>query len=148
VSVRVRAAESRDFEAVTALLEELGRATVTDVTRDDCRRIFEGHLARADTAHLVAEDADGRVVGFCSLHFRERLNYPTEDAWVPDLIVSGGARRRGAAQMFLQEAERRARERGCWLLTLESGYQRAEAHLLYAAFGMADSGKQFTKLLR
>ena len=57
----------------------------------------------------MAED-DGEVIGFCSLHFRERLNYPTPDAWVPDLIVTERARRRGAARLLLEEAERRARD--------------------------------------
>ena len=67
-------------------------------------------MADGDAAHLVAED-DGEVIGFCSLHFRERLNYPTPEAWVPDLIVSERARRRGAARALLEEAERPARVR-------------------------------------
>jgi GNAT superfamily N-acetyltransferase len=145
--VRVRPAEAADFDSVTALLEELGRARVTDDTREACRAMFERHLADDRAAHLVAEDEDGVVVGFASLHFRDRLNFTTPDAWVPDLIVTQGARRRGAARALLEEAERLARERGCWALTLESGHQRREAHQLYAAFELADSGKQFTKLL-
>jgi (aminoalkyl)phosphonate N-acetyltransferase len=147
VSVRVRSAERGDFEAVTALLEELGRATVTDETRARCRRLFDDHTERDDASHLFAEDEGGRVIGFCSLHFRERLNYPTEDAWVPDLIVSADARRRGAGRMLLAEAERRGRERRCWQLTLESAYHRTEAHLLYGAVGLVDAGKYFTKPL-
>lgn len=142
--MNVRLAAAGDFEIVTALLEELGRARVTDETRDACRTVFEEHVAGSEAAHLVAEE-DGEVVGFCSLHFRERLNHPTPDAWMPDLIVTERARRRGAARMLLEEAERRARTRGCWSLTLESGYTRTEAHLLYEAFGMTDLGKYFGK---
>jgi GNAT superfamily N-acetyltransferase len=145
--VRVRPAAREDFDSVTALLEELGRARVTDDTRRACQAVFDRHLADDRAAHLVAEGEDGAVLGFCSLHFRDRLNFTTPDAWVPDLIVPKWARGRGAARALLEEAERLARERGCWQLTLESGHKRAEAHLLYAAFGMVDSGKQFTKLL-
>ena len=144
--MNVRLADSGDFEVATALLEELGRATVTDETRDACRVLFAEHVADGDAAHLVAED-DGEVIGFCSLHFRERLNHPTPDAWVPDLIVTERARRRGAAMMLLQEAERRARTRGCWQLTLESAYFRTDAHRLYEAFGLDDNGKYFIKPL-
>ena len=147
--MKVRSAEERDFDAVVALLEELGRAQVTDQTRARCRQIFEGHVrGQRAAAHLVAEDSHGFVVGFCSLHFRERLNFPTEDAWIPDLIVTAPARRRGAARMLLEEAERLARQRRCWQLTLESGYGRKEAHRLYLAFGMEDAGKMFWKRLR
>ena len=144
--MRVRPADAGDFERVTELLEELGRPEVTDKTRDACRAIFEEHVAGGECAHLVAEDG-GEVIGFCSLHFRERLNYPTPDAWVPDLIVTERARRRGAARVLLEEAERRARARGCLVLTLESAYFRSEAHHLYAAFGMDDVGKAFKKTL-
>jgi GNAT superfamily N-acetyltransferase len=144
--LRIRLADHGDFEAVTALLEELGRATVTDETRDICRALFEEHVADGEANHLVVEDG-GEVIAFCSLHFRERLNYPTPDAWIPDLIVTERARRRGAARALLEEAERRARTRGCWSLTLESGYQRTEAHKLYEAFGMTDLGKYFGKAL-
>jgi hypothetical protein len=78
--VRVRPATGEDFDRVTALLEELGRPKVADDTRADCRSIFERHLVDDRAAHLVAEDDDGEVVGFCSLHFRDRLNYTTPAA--------------------------------------------------------------------
>ena len=145
--MKVRLADTGDFEPVSELLEELGRAEVTDQTREACRAIFHEHVVGGDAAHLVAEDA-GEVVGFCSLHFRERLNFPTPEAWVPDLIVTQRARRRGAARALLEEAERRAQDRNCWQLALESAYPRTEAHSLYEAVGMDDVGKAFKKGLR
>ena len=145
--MRVRRAAAADFGSVTSLLEELGRATVSAESREACQAIWERHLGDERAAHLVAEDDEGAIVGFCSLHFRDRLNYPSPDAWVPDLIVTESARRRGVARALLAEAERLARERGCWQLTLESGYQREEAHQLYRALEMIDHGKYFTKPL-
>ena len=145
--MKVRLAAAHDFEAVIALLEELGRPQVTEETRDGCLAMFERHLRDGSAAHLVAEDEAGLVVGFCSLHFRDRLNYSTPEAWVPDLIVTESARRRGAGRALLAEAERQARERGCWLLSLESAHHRTEAHAFYRAFGMTDAAKAFTKLL-
>lgn len=142
----MRGAEPRDFADVTALLEELGRAVVTPATREAARAVYESQLAAADTAHLVAQDGEA-VVAFCSLHFRSRLNHPRPDAWIPDLVVTAGARRRGFARALLGEAEREARARGCRELMLESGYERREAHALYAAFGMTDLGKYFGKSL-
>lgn len=52
-----------------------------------------------------------------------------------------------AGPLVVEEAERRARERGCWALTLESGYAREEAHVLYEAFGMTNEGYYFGKPL-
>jgi GNAT superfamily N-acetyltransferase len=147
VSVSVRAARLGDFEAVSRLLEDLGRDVVTPDTEAACRRVFEAQVAEAGSGPLVVESADGTVIACCSLHFRARLNYPLPDAWIPDLIVSAGARRQGAARLMLEEAERLARERGCWELTLESAYRRTEAHQLYEAFGMENQGYYFGKPL-
>ena len=122
-------------------MEELDRSPAVD--RDGCRRVYEQQLAEG-AAHLLAF-LDGEAVGFCSLHFRSRLNEPTPQAWIPDLIVTASARRQGVARTLLAEAERLAREAGCHGLTLESGHHRAEAHRLYEAFGMTNAGFYFTK---
>jgi len=145
--MNVRSAEPRDFEAVTVLLEALGRREVTDETRDRCREIYAAQLSDPSADHVVAENDDGEIVGFCSLHFRKRLNYTTPEAWVPDLIVRDGQRRTGIGRALLDHAERRAIERGCWALSLESAHHRVEAHRFYAAFGMRDMGKSVRKLL-
>jgi len=145
--MRVRPAAPEDFQPVCDLLEELGRAPVTADTREACGRLWAHHLVDRETHHLVAESSAGTVIAFCSLHFRSRLNYPTPDAWIPDLIVSFSERGKGVARALLEEAEGRARRRGCFALTLESGYGRKEAHALYASFGMEDRGLYFGKPL-
>ena len=53
-----------------------------------------------------------------------------------------------AVTRLLEEAQRRARERGCHAIAAESGYRRAEAHHLYRTFRMRDEGKFFRKQLR
>ena len=145
--MKVRDAEPQDFDAVTRLLELLGRAVVTDETRDRCREIYAAQISDPAAKHLVAENDEGDVVAFCSLQFRNRLNHPTAQAWIPDLFVLETARRQGIARALLTEAERHAIDRGCWDLTLESAYHRTEAHVLYTNFGMRDAGKYFRKLL-
>ena len=145
--MRVRSAEPRDFDAVTALLEALGREAVTDEKRDRCRELYAAQVSDPTADHLVAEDDSGEIVGFCSLHFRSRLNYTTPQAWVPDLIVTESSRGTGVGRALLEHAERRAIERGCWEITLESAHFRHEAHRFYEAFGMRDAGKFFRKLL-
>jgi len=144
---RIRAARGDDFAAVAALLEKLGRDRVTPETREDCEALFRLQVVDPDAHHMVAENADGEVVAFCSLHFRPRLNYASEEAWIPDLIVRERSRRKGIGQALLAEAGQRASARGCRFLTLESGYQRTEAHHLYRRFGMQDDGRSFVKRL-
>ena len=144
--MRVRAARRDDFEVVTRLLIELGRPDARDEA--DARAVFDEQVVDPNAHHIVVEDDGGEVVAFCSLHFRTRLNWATPEAWIPDLVVTERARRGGVGLALLEEAQRRARERGCHALALESGYRRAEAHHLYRAFRMRDEGKSFRKDLR
>jgi len=145
--MNVRSAEPRDFDAVALLLEELGRKQVTDDTRDRCREIYAAQISDSASDHLVAENDEGEIVAFCSLHFRNRLNQPTPQARVPDLIVTEKLRGSGVGKALLEHAEHRAIERGCWEITLESAHHRREAHRFYANFGMRDAGLFFRKLL-
>lgn len=97
VGLTVRPIAEADFAAVSALLAELGRPAVTVDKEEAAQAVFRRHVAAPDTASLLAE-RDGVPVGFLSLHFRERLNHFTPDAWIPDLIVTerewgGGAAR-------------------------------------------------------
>jgi ribosomal protein S18 acetylase RimI-like enzyme len=142
----VRAAQETDFSRVTELLEELGRAEVTDDSYALARQVYLNQLEDPDASHMVAID-NGVVAGFCSLHFRTRLNHSTPQAWIPDLYVDPATRGRGAAKALLIEAERMARERGCYELVLESAFDRSEAHLLYSAAGMQETGRAFRKPL-
>jgi GNAT superfamily N-acetyltransferase len=146
--MRIRAARREDYGAVARLLEELGRPHVTGgAAEDDCAALYDQQVVDPDTHHLVAEN-DAGIVGFCSLHFRARLNWRTPEAWIPDLVVTESARRAGLGLALLEEAQRRARERDCHVLVLDSGYNAAEAHHLFRQFKMRDLGKQFVKELR
>lgn len=145
-SPAVRPATRRDFNAVSRLLAELGRPEVTPETQAAARAGYERHLLRDDTGSLVAE-ADGEVVGFMSLEFRERLNRTTREAWIPDLIVTKRARATGAGKALLRHGIRLARERGCHSITLESGYARTVAHRFYRMQGLEERGLYFVMKL-
>ena len=145
--MKVRSAGPGDFPDITRLLEQLGRPAVTPRTRTTCHAIYAAQLDDPDCEHLVAVTDRDAVIGFCSLHFRARLNNAAPQAWIPDLFVEERSRGAGVARALLAEAEQRARARGCSNLTLESGYDRKAAHVLYAGSGMKDAGKYFGKRL-
>jgi GNAT superfamily N-acetyltransferase len=143
----LRQARGDDFEAVAALLDELGRDPVTDEVRDDCRAVFRLQVVDPSSHHMVVVDASGAIVAFCALQFRHRLNLPAEEAWIPDLCAGEAARRDGVATALLEEAERLALARGCSRLATESAHQHAEAHEELRRFKMRDSGRHFHKRL-
>jgi GNAT superfamily N-acetyltransferase len=132
---------------VAALLAELGRPDVLGTDREAaCRDVFERYLERPDTVALVALE-DGRIVGFCDMEYRIRLNFTAPQAWIPDLIVTESMRSRGAGAALLARAEEMARARGCWGMSLESANWRARAHAFYERVGWTDTGKSFFRSL-
>jgi ribosomal protein S18 acetylase RimI-like enzyme len=131
--VTVRRAEADDADSVLALMEELGRPAVGADPQAQ-RDVLLEHLGRDDAAIFVAE-IDSQVVGAASFWIRPRLNWTSPEAWIPDLIVSATHRRRGAARRLLDACTAEARARGCHVLRLESGPQRAAAHRLYENYG-------------
>jgi GNAT superfamily N-acetyltransferase len=118
-------------------------------TRGGCRALgeaFANYLERPDTVALVAED-DGSLIGFVDVEFRQRLNFLSRQAWVPDLVVAERARGRGVGRALLEAAEERARERGCWGMSLESASWRLDSHAFYERVGWSPTGRSFTRAL-
>jgi GNAT superfamily N-acetyltransferase len=145
--MEIREAAPSDWPAVAELLAELGRPDV--LGREDeaeHRKAFEAYLERPDAVALVAVD-DGAVVGFADLEFRARLNFRVPQAWVPDLVVTERSRSSGVGKALLAEAEQRARERGCFALSLESATWRERAHAFYLREGMKHVSASFAKAL-
>ena len=137
----VRCAETRDADAVLALLEGLGRPEVAEDASGQ-RAVFVDHLGYDDATVFVAEQ-DGVVAGVASLWLRPRLNWVTLEAWVPDLFVDPAYRRLGLGRALLEACAAEARRKGCHRLSLDSGHQRAEAHLLYEDLGFVHAGRHY-----
>jgi predicted N-acetyltransferase YhbS len=146
--MRIRAARRDDFEAVSALLERgLRRPAVgaaASSAEADCRAVFDEQVVDPNAHHMVVE-ADGAIVGFCSLHFRTRLNWATPEAWIADLFVADVHANAEVGRALLDEVQRRARERDCHAIVHESGYRHAEEHDLFRGFHMRDVGKEFRR---
>jgi ribosomal protein S18 acetylase RimI-like enzyme len=143
VVVRPVADDDADFDATTRLLAELGRPAPSDEKLPALRRTYVLHVARDDTASMLAE-LDGTPVGFVSLEFRHRLGASAPEAWIPDLIVTEPARGRDIGAALLDAAFTEAQSRGASAVKLESGAQRRVAHQLYRAAGMVDVGSFLT----
>jgi PhnO protein len=141
--VTVRAITYDDFIAVCDLLTELGRPEVSPSTRDAVHTAYVAHVDNPSTFSMVAVQ-DGKVVGFIALELRNRLNWSSLEAWIPDFIVAEAARGTGAGHALFEKATQIAHEHGCHRMILESGYVRKVAHEFYTQHGMRNAGYYFT----
>lgn len=89
---------------------------------------------------LVAE-ADGRVVGACTLLFT-RFNPmdATPGAWLDGLAVDESHRRRGVGRALMGEARRRAEGAGCDSIVLHTHAHQGAALALYESLDMKRHG--------
>jgi GNAT superfamily N-acetyltransferase len=87
---------------------------------------------------LFVAGADGEpIVGTVQLDIDTMPNQPHR-ATVSKLLVHSAARRQGLGEALMAALEREARERGRWLLTLDSATPEAER--LYERMGWSASG--------
>ena len=139
VQIRPIIDDDADFAAVTRLLAELGRPSPSEERLPALRRTYTQHVERPDTGSLLAL-ADGVPAGFVSLEFRQPFFTLAPQGWIPDLIVTEGARGRQIGAALLDAAFVESYRRGAYAVALESGHQRAVAHRLYLTAGMRDVG--------
>lgn len=139
--VSIRDAEPEDADDVARLMAFIGGTIPPGDQR--ARPGLERFLAR-DGAVLVAE-ADGRVVGACTLLFT-RFNPmdATPGAWLDGLAVDEAHRRRGIGRTLMEEARLRAEDAGCDSLVLHTHEDQGAAIALYESLGMKRHGLLMT----
>jgi len=141
--VAIRPIQPADFEAATRLVAEMGAARSPAPDRMDAlERTFRDLTARPTDASLVAE-RDGTMVAICTAEVRESLRGESPEAWIPELVVTEQMRGRGIGSALLDASLGEAARRGASSATLESGEQRAAAHVLYQSSGFAGAGRSW-----
>jgi len=138
--MRIRPAETRDLQAVYALLCALKGCMLPEAA---FAAIYVHNLAQPSKRYFVAEEG-GAVRGFVSLHMERQLYSAALVGEIKELIVDEAWRSRGAGAELLHAAQREAKEAGCELLQLSSGFPRTRAHAFYERHGWAKDHFGFT----
>ncbi len=150
--IRVRPFAPADRDAVLGLAPRLtvGIAPWRDPAAflAAARRWIEGSIdgIGPDRAVLVAEDAQGRCVGFVSVGRDVHLT-GEEQAYVGELAVAEGVEGGGVGRALLAGAEAWARERGYRLVALDTGAANARARDFYRRLGYAGESVKLVKVL-
>ena len=117
-------------EALQRLVPQLGAHKVPP-TREELMEL----VGSESSTLLVAHDPDpsGPIVGILCLTV---YRVPTgRRSIIEDVVVDGGARRKGIGEALMQKAIELAREAGAEGVSLTSNPQREAANLLYQSLG-------------
>ncbi|HEV3468283.1 MAG TPA: GNAT family N-acetyltransferase [Pyrinomonadaceae bacterium] len=151
---RVREATWADREFVVSLmprLVEFGLPEWHDVeqmTRFDVEFVERNLREQTPgTAVFIAEEADGRAVGF--IHLITRADYYRDEEFghVSDLVVAREGEGRGVGAALMEAGEDWARARGYRFLTLHVYAANARAREVYEKLGYAEEFIRCTKVL-
>jgi len=130
----IRKAEPTDVPAIADLLRSLKFfASIDAEPPQDTEARVARHFAQcaADDSHLilVAQEAGGDVVGYCSVHWNPYLMLPEPEGYVSELFIREAYRGQGIGGRLLEAVKAEAQRRGCSRLMLinmrkRESYQR------------------------
>jgi len=147
----VRLATEADIPRILELYRELAiTSSETEQGRspspDDYRRVFAEISARPGHNLVVAEE-DGEVIGTLVLLIIPNLSHGALPwAVVEHMVVTCRYRRSGVGRLLMDYVTTRARDAGCYNITLSSNKKRRSAHRFYLAVGfqsMADGFRRY-----
>ena len=143
--MRVRPMTERDARAVADLAGQLGYPS----TEAQIVRRFESVSGDAGSAVFVAEDEQGRIVGWTHVIARTFLESDPY-AELAGLVVDRTARRRGVGHALVSAAEAWAAGRGYTTMRVRSNVKRVEARPFYEGRGYAIGKSQhvYEKVLK
>lgn len=133
MDIRIRL-ETADQPDVLALIEDLDAYQKPLYPIESFHGIDLAALTRPHVLFVVARDAAGTALGCGAMVLGDG------DGEVKRMYTRPQARGQGIASRVLALLEAEARERGCTLFRLETGYLQTEALALYARCGYGRRG--------
>lgn len=140
--VRLRAAHPDDFESVHGLFRQLWPDK--EINEAAQRMVFDV-MQREQGYELFCAELQGRVVGFVSVSIQHNFWEEGLILYITTMIVDERFRNQGIGTALLEEIEKRAGERGCRRIELESACHRTAAHVFYEKNGFAKRAYFFSK---
>jgi len=148
MDVVIRPATRDDVPVILAMLYELGRPEPKENSNTlSFGKLIIKYLKDSDKQVLVAEH-DNSLIGLVSIMFLTRLNYESQELYIPELIVRKNYQNQGIGKKLVNECIKLGKEKKCHRIRLESGNQRRESHVFYDKQGFERSGLSFSLKLK
>jgi GNAT superfamily N-acetyltransferase len=133
MDIIIRDAEISDCEEIVDILRGLNwfeqiNAEPEEITLNRVTRHLAACLGNKNTSVFVAEDFEGRVVGYISVHWQPYLFLKGPEGFISELFVREEARGRGVGSLLLEVVVKEGRERGCARLMLINMRKRESYH--------------------
>ena len=128
--ITVRSARQEDVPIIAEIIRNLGwfpHAENESSLATERRVLLHLELCDADDSHtvLVAEDDEGKVAGYVSVHWLPYLMLSGPEGYVSELFVSEDARGKGVGTALMNDIREFAIIRGCSRIMLLNDRNRS-----------------------
>ena len=125
----IRAADSRDGEALARLVGQLGY----EITPAEAGERLA--LMHTEGRHVLVAEVGGTVVGCLSTSAMRVLHRPAPVGRISMMVVDEAHRGRGIGAALVRAAEGALAAQGCYMVEVTSHARRTEAHRFYERLG-------------
>lgn len=132
---KTRPAEARDLDAVAALFDAYRQFYEMPPDLALARRYLRERFDRHESVILVAENAQGEIVGFTQLYPAFCSVLADRTFVLYDLFVTPAARGTGAGRALMEAGEAHARANGAARLQLQTAITNRIGQSLYESCG-------------
>lgn len=148
--VKTRLAEARDLDTVAVLFDAYRQFYEKPADLPLARRYLDERFQRRESVILVAEDTDGRIVGFTQLYPAFCSVIADRTFVLYDLFVTPTARGTGAGRALMEAAEAHGWKVGAARLELSTAHTNKIGQALYESCGWVRDNAfyVYTKTLR
>lgn len=94
---------------------------------------------------IILATNGSKIIGLVSFVLLERLNQPSREFWIPELVVSEEYRNHGIGKLLIQKCESIAKIKKCYRIRLESRNDRIDSHNFYKKMGFQQIALAFEK---
>lgn len=141
----IRRLHARDTDMMEAMLGLFGEA-FDDLETYTCARPGRDYLARllgGETFLAVAAVVGEQVVGGLAAYELKKFERERSEIYIYDLAVSASHRRRGIATALIREVQVIAKERGAYVIFVQSDQTDPPAIALYTKLGRREDVLHF-----
>jgi GNAT superfamily N-acetyltransferase len=144
ITFSIRHAVESDVESAHTMIAALG---YPDIKQADFKQAFAEVLEHKDSRILLAETADGQIIGLMTISYRPQLRLAGMLVCIDELVIADSARGIGIGGAFLKEVKRFAAEMGAQRLELHTNRERVSyQRAFYVKNGFSESNSAVLRL--
>ncbi|MCQ9636758.1 GNAT family N-acetyltransferase [Chryseobacterium sp. WG14] len=141
--MNIRRMKDEDQKFVIALLDQLGYSDTEEFLSQKIKKL----LNDPNEYLSVAENSEGRVVAFISVHIIPQIALKGDFARISYFSVDENYRSSGIGKLLEEYCEKVAREKNCDRIEVHCNFNREKAHRFYYRQGYTESPKYLIKKL-